>query len=48
MTLGVVIIVALLLVLGFGHLIYPLMRRSQTVVPGVADSAPPATITPSR
>lgn len=37
MTLGVIIIVAVLLVLGFGLLIFWLMRRSQKVVPDVAD-----------
>ena len=37
MTLGVIIIVAVLLVLGFGVLIFWLMRRSQKVVPDVAD-----------
>jgi len=36
-TLGVIIIVTVLLVLGFGILIFRLMRRSQTVVPDVAD-----------
>ncbi|HET6476066.1 MAG TPA: hypothetical protein VFH93_08330 [Thermoleophilia bacterium] len=37
MTLGVIIIVTVLLVLGFGILIFRLMRRSQKVVPDVAD-----------
>ena len=37
MTLGVIIIVAVLLVLGVGLLIFWLMRRSQTVVPSVTD-----------
>ena len=37
MTLGVIIIVAVLLVLGFGLLIFWLMRRSQKVVPDIAD-----------
>jgi hypothetical protein len=36
-TLGVIIVVAVLLVLGFGVLIFWLMRRSQKVVPDVAD-----------
>jgi hypothetical protein len=36
-TLGVIIIVVVLLVLGVGLLIFWLMRRSQTVVPHVAD-----------
>jgi len=36
-TLGVMIIVAVLLVLGVGYLIFRLMRRSQTVVPQVTD-----------
>ena len=36
-TLGVIIIVTVLLVLGFGILIFRLMRRSQKVVPDVAD-----------
>ncbi len=38
MTLVVVIIVVLLAVLGFGYLIYALMRRSQTAVPDVTDT----------
>ena len=37
MTLGVMIIVAVLLVLGVGYLIFRLMRRTQTVVPQVTD-----------
>ena len=37
MTLGVTIVVAVLLVLGVGLLIFWLMRRSQTVVPVVTD-----------
>ena len=37
MTLAIIIIVAVLLVLGVGYLIYGLMRRSQTVVPQVTD-----------
>ena len=37
MTLGVIIIVAVLLVLGVGYLIFRLMRRAQTVVPQVTD-----------
>ena len=37
MTLGVIIIIAVLLVLGVGLLIFWLMRRSQTVVPMVTD-----------
>ena len=37
MTLAVIIIVAVLLVLGVGLLIFWLMRRSQTVVPRVTD-----------
>jgi hypothetical protein len=36
-TLGVIIIVAVLLVLGVGYLIFRLMRRAQTVVPQVTD-----------
>jgi hypothetical protein len=36
-TLVVVIIVAVLLVLGVGYLIFRLMRRAQTVVPQVTD-----------
>jgi hypothetical protein len=36
-TLAVIIIVAVLLVLGVGYLIFRLMRRSQTVVPQVTD-----------
>jgi len=36
-TLGVIIIVAILLVLGVGLLIFRLMRDTQTVVPRVAD-----------
>jgi hypothetical protein len=36
-SLGVIIIVTVLLVLGVGLLIFSLMRRSQTVVPDVAD-----------
>jgi hypothetical protein len=36
-TLGVMIIVAVLLVLGVGYLIFRLMRRTQTVVPKVTD-----------
>jgi hypothetical protein len=36
-TLGVIIIVAVLLVLGVGYLIFRLMRRTQTVVPQVTD-----------
>jgi cytochrome c-type biogenesis protein CcmH/NrfG len=36
-TLAVIIIVAVLLVLGVGYLIYVLMRKSQTVVPQVTD-----------
>jgi hypothetical protein len=34
-TLGVIIIVAVLLVLGVGYLIFRLMRRTQTIVPQV-------------
>ncbi len=37
MTLGVIIMVAVLLVLGVGYLIFRLMRRAQTVVPQVTD-----------
>ena len=37
MTLGVIIVVAVLLVLGVGLLIFWLMRKSQTVVPQVTD-----------
>ena len=37
MTLGVIIVVAVLLVLGVGLLVFWLMRRSQTVVPQVTD-----------
>ena len=37
MTLVVVIIVVLLAVLGFGYLIFRLMRRSQETVPQVTD-----------
>ena len=37
MTLGVIIIVAVLLVLGVGYLIFRLMRGAQTVVPQVTD-----------
>ena len=37
MTLAVVIIVVLLAVLGFGYLIFRLMRRSQETVPEVTD-----------
>ena len=37
MTLVVIIIVVLLAVLGFGYLIYRLMRRSQETVPQVTD-----------
>ncbi len=37
MTLAVIIIVAVLLVLGVGYLIFRLMRRTQTVVPQVSD-----------
>jgi hypothetical protein len=36
-SLGVMIIIAVLLVLGVGLLVFWLMRRSQTVVPNVAD-----------
>jgi hypothetical protein len=36
-TLVVIIIVAILLVLGVGYLIFVLMRKSQKVVPSVAD-----------
>jgi hypothetical protein len=36
-TLAVIIIVAVLLVLGVGYLIFVLMRKSQTVVPQVTD-----------
>jgi len=36
-TLGVMIIIAVLLVLGVGLLVFWLMRRSQTVVPQVTD-----------
>jgi hypothetical protein len=36
-TLGVIIIVAVLLVLGVGYLIFRLMRGAQTVVPQVTD-----------
>lgn len=37
MTLAIIIVVAVLLVLGVGYLIYVLMRKSQTVVPQVTD-----------
>ena len=37
MTLGVMIIIAVLLVLGVGLLVFWLMRRSQTAVPNVTD-----------
>ncbi len=37
MTLIVVIIVVVLAVLGFGYLIYRLMRRSQETVPQITD-----------
>ena len=37
MTLAVMIIVAVLLVLGVGYLIFRLMRSSQTVLPQVTD-----------
>ena len=37
MSLGVMIIIAVLLVLGVGLLVFWLMRRSQTVVPQVSD-----------
>ena len=37
MTLGVIIIIAVLLVLGVGYLIFCLMRRSQTAVPQVTN-----------
>ena len=37
MTLAVVIIVVMLAVLGFGYLIFRIMRKSQTVVPEVTD-----------
>ncbi len=37
MSVGVMIIVAVLLVLGVGLLVFWLMRRSQTVVPNVTD-----------
>ena len=37
MSLGVMIVVAVLLVLGVGLLVFWLMRRSQTVVPRVTD-----------
>ena len=37
MTLGIMIIIAVLLVLGVGLLVFWLMRRSQTVVPNVTD-----------
>ena len=37
MTLVVIIIVVLLAVLGFGYLIYRLMRRSEDTVPQVTD-----------
>jgi hypothetical protein len=37
MTLGVTIVVAVLLVLGVGLLVFRLMRRSQTVVPRITD-----------
>ena len=41
MTIAVVVIVAVLLVLGFGLLIFRLMEQAQTAVPGVTDSARP-------
>ena len=37
MTLDVMIVVAVLLVLGVGYLIFRLMRRTQAVVPQVTD-----------
>ena len=37
MSVGVMIVIAVLLVLGVGLLIFWLMRRSQTVVPQVTD-----------
>lgn len=37
MTLGVMIVVAVLLVLGVGLLVFWLLRKSQTVVPQVTD-----------
>ena len=37
MTLAVLIVIAVLLVLGVGILIFRMMRRSQTVVPDVTD-----------
>ena len=37
MTLAVIIIVAVLLVLGVGYLVFVLMRKSQAVVPQVTD-----------
>jgi hypothetical protein len=36
-TLALIIIVAVLLVLGVGYLVFVLMRKSQTVVPQVTD-----------
>jgi hypothetical protein len=36
-TLGIMIVIAVLLVLGVGLLVFWLMRRSQTVVPNVTD-----------
>ncbi len=37
MTLGIMIVIAVLLVLGVGLLVFWLMRRSQAVVPDVTD-----------
>ena len=37
MTLAVLIVIAVLLVLGVGILIFRMMRRSQTIVPDVTD-----------
>ena len=47
MTLGIMIIIAVLLVLGVGYLIFWLMRRSQTVVPQVTDEDARAATTSS-
>ncbi|HEX5641741.1 MAG TPA: hypothetical protein VFZ86_05290 [Thermoleophilia bacterium] len=38
MSVAIIAIIAVLLVLGIGYLIFVLMRRSQTVVPQVTDN----------